>query len=193
MDNNKKIIVHICCAACFSYVYKILKQENFDIYGLFYNPCVHGRTEYNNRLRDVEKFCKMHDINLAIPEYDIQDFFGPIEPLQDKNSIKYIADKQRWRNRRCFFCYDLLLSSAAKLAKKKGIGYFTSSMLATPYKDHDEIEKTGLVLGRENGVEFYYTDFRKGYWNGRNYARSHHLLIPTYCGCSYSVEEGLLE
>ena len=44
-DEDKKILVHICCAACFSYVYRIIENENFIVTGFFYNPQVHGKAE----------------------------------------------------------------------------------------------------------------------------------------------------
>ena len=193
MVDDKKILVHICCSACFSYVYKQLQSNGFNISGFFYNPSTHGRGEYNRRLLDVEKFCQEHRVRLYVPVYDAQEFFAPLVPSRDKKSIKYVTDKQRWRNKRCQFCQDLLLTKTAQAAKKKKFTFFTTTMLTTPYKDHEEIMNIGLELEQEFGVKFYYRDYRKGYWQGRNYARSHKMHIASYCGCSYSEEEGLLE
>ena len=190
---KEKILVHICCAACFSYVSRILEEEGFSVVGFFYNPSVHGRAEYNLRLEQIKKFCQSNKIKLIVPKYDIQEFLSPIMPFQDKNSIKYISDKKRWKTKRCTICYSMILSMTAREAKKQKFDYFTTTMLTTPYKDHDEIWNIGLELEAENKITFYYKDFRKGYWNGRNYARGHHFSIPTYCGCYYSSEEGRLE
>jgi len=189
----EKILVHICCVACMSYVSKILKEENFEVTGFFYNPSVHGQAEYNLRLTQVKKFCQANDIKLIVPKYDIQEFLSPIMPFQDKNSIKYISDKKRWLTKRCLICYSIILSRTAEEAKIGKFDYFTTTMLVTPYKDHDEICNIGLELESEYKVAFYYKDFRKGYWDGRNYARGHKYSIPTYCGCYYSSVEGRLE
>ncbi len=193
METNNKILVHICCVACFSYVYKIISQEGYRVTGFFYNPATHGKAEYIKRLLDVKKFCEEQKIKLIVPEYDIQEFMAPLMPYQDKNSIKYISDKKRWRTKRCQFCYDLLLTHTAQMAKKKKISHFTTTMLTTPYKDHEELVNIGMELEQEFKVRFYYKDFRKGYWQGRNYARVHDMHLATYCGCAYSSEEGLLE
>jgi len=192
-DEEKKILVHICCAACFSYVYRVLCNEGFTVTGFFYNPCVHGHAEYNLRLDQVKKHCQENKIKLIVPKYDIQEFLSPIMPFQDKNSIKYVSDKKRWATKRCTICYSMLLYKTVAEARAKKFKYFTTTMLTTPYKDHDEIWNIGLELEVENKVTFYYKDFRKGYWNGRNYARGHNLSVPTYCGCYYSSEEGRLE
>lgn len=186
-------MVHICCSSCFSYVYQLLKKENFAVTGFFYNPQVHGRAEYLRRKSDVEKFCKENGIKLIAPEYDIQDFFQPIMPYQDKNSIKYITDKKRWKTKRCQLCNLLVLTRTYNEAKALKMDYFVSTMLVSPYKDHDEIWNIGLELERNSGPLFFYQDFRKGYWNGRNYAKNHNMHIPNYCGCVYSSEEGILE
>ncbi len=192
-EENKKILLHICCSACASYVIKLLQADGYEVIGYFYNPSTHGRNEYNRRLLDVQKFCKENKIRLIVPSYDVQEFFAPLMPFQDRDSIKYISDKQRWKKKRCQFCYDLILTRTAQEAKKKNISYFSSTILTTPYKDHEEVMNIGIELEQEIGVKFLYRDFRKGYWQGRNYARSHKMHIATYCGCSFSSEEGLLE
>ncbi len=192
-DEDKKILLHVCCSACASYICKVLKDEGYEVIVFFYNPSTHGRTEYNKRLSDVKKFCTENRIRIVVPDYDVQEFFSPLMPYQDKSSIKYISDKQRWKNKRCQFCYDLIMTRTASEAKKKKIPYFSTTMLVTPYKDHEELMNIGLELEQEMGVGFMYRDFRKGYWQGRNYARSHKMHIATYCGCSFSSEEGLLE
>lgn len=193
MINDKKILVHTCCSSCLSYVHSVLTKEGFRVTVFYYNPATHGRVEYNKRLLDIERFCKDNKLKLIVPEYDVQEFFAPLMPMQDKNSIKFIADKKRWQTKRCQFCYDLHLTKTAEEAKRRKMSNFTTTLLTTPYKDHQELMNIGLELEGEIGVKFYYRDFRKGYWQGRNYARSHKMHIATYCGCSFSVEEGLLE
>ena len=190
---ENKILVHICCVACFSYVHRVLDSKGYEIVGYFYNPQIHGKAEYLRRKRDVETYCREEEIELVIPEYDVQDFFEPILPMQDKNSIKYIKDKKRWRTKRCQRCYKIVLSNTLKEAQKREVKVFTTTFLTTPYKDHDEIWNLGLEYEREDKVQFFYDDFRKGYWNGRNHARSRRMTMPSYCGCVYSSEEGVLE
>jgi predicted adenine nucleotide alpha hydrolase (AANH) superfamily ATPase len=192
-DKRKKILVHICCSACLSYVDQVLNKEGFDVICFYYNPQVHGKAEYLRRKKDIEKYCSENNLPLISPNYDVQDFFQPIMPFQDKTSIKFISDKKRWRLKRCQLCNSIVMTRTFDEAKQRKIEYFTSTMLVSPYKDHDEIWNVGLALEQQKGPQFYYQDFRKGYWNGRNYAKNHHMLIPNYCGCVYSSEEGILE
>ncbi len=193
MTKKRKILVHVCCAACASHVFFELKKEEFEVVAYFYNPEIHGKSEYQRRLKDVTDYCQEHNITLNVPEYNIQDFFEPILPYQAKDSIKYISDKDRYHRKRCESCINLLIENTVSAAKKSKIKYFTTTMLCSPYKDHNKIWDTAVSLADDKNVNFFYKDFRKGYWNGRNYARNHDMVIPAYCGCNESLNEGRLE
>lgn len=190
---KNKILVHVCCASCASYVFSELEKEGFSPIAYFYNPEVHGRAEYYDRLLNLKKLCDEKKYEVVIPEYDIQDFLSLLVPYHDQRSIKYIADKRRYRRKRCQLCIELLLSNLANYATEIGVEYFSTTMLCSPYKDHNEIWDRGTELAASNNLNFFYKDFRKGYWTGRNYARSHQLSVPGYCGCAESLDEGRLE
>jgi len=190
---KSKILVHICCAACASHVFSELEKKHFEIIAYFYHPEVHGRGEYAIRLQGVKKLCSEKEIELIEAEYDVKDFFQVLFPYQDKNSIKFISDKKRYRRKRCQLCISLLMNNVEDKAKGLKIQNFSTSLLCSPYRDHDEIWDKGLDLAAKYKLDFYYQDFRKGYWSGRNFAKSHDIVIPSYCGCADSLEEGILE
>jgi len=190
---RKKILVHVCCAACASYVFSELEKEGFQIVAYFYHPEIHGHAEYLRRLEDVKKLCEERDIKLISPDYDIQEFFSILMPYQDKNSIKYITDKKRYRRKRCQLCITLLIKDMVGKTKSLRMNNFTTTMLCSPYRDHDEIWNLSLEEAVNKKLNFFYKDFRKGYWTGRNFARTHDIMIPRYCGCNDSLEEGRLE
>lgn len=192
-SQKRKILVHTCCAPCASYVFSELEKENFEIIGYFYNPEIHGRAEYKKRLADLEQLCAIKKLKLIVPEYNMQEFLEILAPFQDAKSIKYISDKKRYRRKRCQLCTSLLINNLIKNTKKLHLKNMTTTMLCSPYRDHNEIWDRGLELATQNNINFYYKDFRKGYWTGRNYARTNKLLIPSYCGCSESLDEGRLE
>lgn len=190
---KRKILVHTCCAACASHVFSELENDGFEVVAYFYNPEVHGLAEYKRRLKDVKSLCQNQNLQLIVPEYDVEDFFAPLFPFQDTKSIKYISDKNRYRRKRCQSCIELLLRCSVAEAKKLRLKRYTTTLLCSPYKDHNEIWNQGVEIGGQKGVEFFYKDFRKGYWRGRNYARNHDFFTPRYCGCNESLEEGRLE
>ncbi len=193
MKKPEKILVHVCCAACASHVFSDLKKAGFEIVAFFFNPEVQGKTEYERRLADVEKLCLESEIKLVTPDYNPALFTDPLLPYRETNSIKYITDKNRYRRKRCELCIGLIVETTANQAKKLRIKNFTSSTLCSPYKDHNQIWDQGVQSAENSEIIFFYKDFRKGYWMGRNFARSRGMAIPAYCGCSESLSEGRLE
>jgi hypothetical protein len=190
---KRKILLHICCAPCLYYSYKVLEEEGFEIIGFFYNPNIHGRSEYERRLKDVANLASKLKIELITPAYNIQDFFQPILPYQNKQSLKYISDPTRFKKKRCRICYSLRLQAVAKEAKSRRLKYFSSTLLVSPFRNHSEIVELAMDLGLEKKLSFFYRDFRKGYYKGRNLAKVGNYHLPGYCGCTFSIEEKLLE
>ncbi|MFA5157584.1 MAG: epoxyqueuosine reductase QueH [Patescibacteria group bacterium] len=189
----KKILLHACCASCLSIVHKKLIEKDMLPIVYYYNPSIQGKVEYLNRLKDVEDYCKNNGLEIVIPKYNEDDFNKPIKLWQEPKSLKFINDKNRFRRKRCEFCYQLKIQNTAVTAKKHRIKLFSTTLLASPYQDHEFIDYISSQISKEVGLDFIYDDFRKGYWQGRNYSRSHKYMIPTYCGCTFSVTERMLE
>lgn len=190
---RRKILLHVCCASCLAYSYKILRAEDFEVIAFFYNPNIHGRVEYDKRLKDVVSVCSKLGLELITPPYNIQDFFEEILPYQNQKSLKYISDPARFKRKRCSLCQLLRLNSTVAEAKKKHLKYFTSTMLVSPFRNHTELIDQSIDLSLNRNINFFYRDFRKGYWEGRNFSRANQLHLPSYCGCTYSIEEKILE
>jgi epoxyqueuosine reductase len=190
---SRKILLHTCCVSCLSIVHKKLTDNNYLPLVFFYNPSIQGKVEYLNRLKDVSEYCRQSNLEIIIPDYNEDDFLKPIKPWQDPKSLKYINDKNRFRRKRCEFCYEIKIQRTAFEAKKRRIKSFSTTLLASPYQDHEFIDYISSQIAKENKLEFVYDDFRKGYWQGRNYSRNHKYMIPSYCGCTFSVTERMLE
>jgi len=170
-----------------------MAEKDFLPVVFYYNPSIQGKTEYLNRLKDVEEYCQNNQLEIIIPEYNEEEFFRPIKLWQDPKSLKYINDKNRFRRKRCEFCYELKIGKTAEQAKKKRLKYFSTTLLTSPYQDHEFIDYIASQIAKEDNLEFIYDDFRKGYWQGRNYSRSHRYMIPSHCGFTFSINERMLE
>lgn len=190
---SKKLLLHTCCVSCLSYAHRRFTEAGFQVVIFYYNPNIQGKVEYINRLKDVQTYAENNKLQIVVPEYDENDFFRPIRPWQDKKSIKYISDKNRFRRKRCEFCYHLRVRKTAELAKKNRIKHFSTTLLTSPYQDHEFIDYIASQVDKDFKLEFIYLDLRKGFWQGRNFARSHKYSIPTFCGCTFSLAERMLE
>jgi len=59
----------------------------------------------------------------------------------------------------------------------------------SPYQKFDLIIEIGRLMQKRYSVEFYGEDFRSGFREGRQMARTMDLYRQQYCGCIYSEME----
>ncbi|MCM8763175.1 MAG: epoxyqueuosine reductase QueH, partial [Candidatus Omnitrophica bacterium] len=77
----------------------------------------------------------------------------------------------------------------AQQAKEGGFKYFSTTLLVSPYQDHNLLKKIGEDVAKEVGIEFYYEDFRPGFRQAHNRAKEQGIYCQKYCGCIYSEIE----
>ncbi|MFA5089883.1 MAG: epoxyqueuosine reductase QueH [Candidatus Omnitrophota bacterium] len=171
-----KLLLHACCAPCLIYPLGVLRENKIKVSAFFYNPNIHPFSEYENRLQAVRDFSQEENLEIFIPEYNPQDYFHQVNlkegPLQ-----------------RCYLCWRLRLKESAKQAKENGFNFFSTTLLASPYQDQEKIKEIGAQASREEGVDFYYVDFRSGFRQAHAYARLKGIYCQKYCGCLYSEIE----
>jgi tRNA A37 threonylcarbamoyladenosine dehydratase len=78
------------------------------------------------------------------------------------------------------------LEQTAAYAAEKGFDAFSTSLLISPYQQHDVIRRVGEEAAARYGVAFLYRDFRPLYGQSRKQARALGLYMQKYCGCVFS-------
>ena len=73
---------------------------------------------------------------------------------------------------RCATCYRLRMRSAARYAAENGFTHFTTTLLISPYQNHELLARTAQEAGEEFGVAFLYRDFRPWFREGQDRARA---------------------
>lgn len=170
-----RVLLHTCCAPCSIYCLDKLEAEGYTPTSFFYNPNIHPYKEFERRLDTLKLYSVAREFNLIVDdEYDL-DLFLP-------RVVGSGGD-------RCAACYEVRLARAATEAVEKGFGRFTTTLLVSPYQNHDLIAETGRRVASDLGVEFLYVDFRPGFREGQSKARELGLYRQPYCGCIYSEEE----
>ena len=170
-----KLLLHTCCAPCSVYCLEELKKDNIDITSFWYNPNIHPYKEYEARLETLKKYDDEIGISLIIDDYyGLREF------------CKHVVDKL---DNRCGYCYLCRLEKTAKYAKENGFDAFSTTLLISPYQNHELLKKTGEMLSKKYDIEFLYKDFRPGFRYGQNKARELGLYMQKYCGCIFSEEE----
>lgn len=170
-----KLLLHICCAPCSAACIKVLREENIDIVGYWYNPNIHPFKEYDNRLKALKEYSKMINLNVI---YD--DFYGLDEFV--KNTVNIIDN-------RCGYCYLSRMERVVKYAHDNGYDAFSSTLLISPYQKHDLLKSICENLSKKYNIKFLYRDFRPYYELGREMFRETGLYMQKYCGCIFSERE----
>jgi len=75
------------------------------------------------------------------------------------------------------------------MLKKIGFDAFSTTLLVSPYQNHEALKAIGEELAKKYGMDFVYRDFRVGFRDGQNKARELELYMQKYCGCVFSEED----
>ncbi len=172
-----KLLLHICCAPCALYPIRQLAGTKFEnMTGFYYNPNIHPPSEYKRRRDALREAAEKIELEVIYPPYRMEEYF------------RKIASKEG-SPERCSLCWALRLSETADFAKENSFDAFTTTLLISPYQDHELVKKIGEDVSREKDVEFYYEDFRKGFRKSQEEAKSAGMYRQRYCGCVFSELE----
>lgn len=169
-----KLLMHMCCAPCSTYPLSFFRKNGIDVTGFFYNPNIHPIDEFERRLNTVREFAQMVNLNVEyIPGY------------MEEVWTNYKGED----NSRCKMCYSIRLDKAACYAASNGFDAFTTSLLVSPYQNHELIKELGEKFALKYGIKFYYEDFRPFFREGQAIAKEMNLYRQKYCGCIVSFNE----
>jgi ribonuclease HII len=177
LEKKEKLLLHICCWPDASIPILDLKDK-YDIHCFWYDPNIQPKKEYDKRLRNFKKVCKIEKVKYSVGSYDLKEFL---------NSIKWLENTpERWK--KCSECYDLRLKKTADKAKELWIKYWTTTLNISPHKSLEKIFKIWDKYSIKNNLEFLKIAFRKNKWFERSveYTKKYKIYRQNYCGCIYS-------
>ena len=175
----ENILIHTCCADCLINLLTSLQKEkqisqDTNITLLYYNPNIHPRSEYLERLNAVkivlkEKYADWN-IKLVVPDYRPKEYF------------ESIIGKEK----RCIGCWTLRITTLFQYAKKYNIHYVSSTLLSSHYQDKDTILNIAKSI-EDTDVEMIYPQ------KPHECENNHGFYKQNFCGCCYSLNEKLWE
>ena len=171
----EKTLLHCCCAPCSVSCIKLLRGQDIEPVAFWYNPNIHPYQEYKARRDTLMGYAPQIGMELIVQEeYGLRRF------------TRAVADDL---DHRCGQCYAMRLEGVAQYAAEHGFDSFSTTLLVSPYQQHELIAETAERLAREYGVKFLYRDFRPGFREGQAEARALGFYMQKYCGCVFSEEE----
>ncbi len=180
-DARPSLLLHACCAPCSSYVLEYLSNY-FNITLFFYNPNIFPEKEHGARLVELERLVSEmgfeNAVNVIEGKYDPERFYSLSQGLETLPE----------GGKRCYECYKLRMTEAAKEAKNGCYDYFTTTLSISPHKNADWICEIGRELEKEYSVKFLVSDFKKrnGYKRSCKLSEIYNLYRQNYCGCEFS-------
>lgn len=168
-------LLHICCAPCSIRCIESLRAEGIEPVGYWYNPNIHPYTEYRSRKTTLQEYAQSINLRLIVnDDYGLRSFVRAIYPaLED----------------RCETCYRLRMEETARRAAEEGFSSFSTTLLISPYQNHELLVRVAEEAAAHHGVAFLYRDFRPYFREGQQAARNGNLYMQKYCGCVFSEEE----
>jgi predicted adenine nucleotide alpha hydrolase (AANH) superfamily ATPase len=150
----------------------------------WYNPNIHPFAEYRARRSCLSGFAFAEKLNLIEEnEYGLRGFLSGLSPNFEGRS----------GGSRCAYCYRMRLAKTAALAATQGYEAFSSTLLISPYQNHELLRRIGEDAARAYGPAFLYRDFRPRFYDGQKQAREREFYMQKYCGCVFSEEERYIE
>ena len=154
---------------------ELLRSQGIEPVAYWFNPNIHPYQEYKARRDTLMAYAPSIGMELIVQEnYGLRDF------------CRAVCDDI---DHRCGKCYEMRLEQTALYAARHGFNSFTTSLLVSPYQNHELIAETARRMGERYGVTFLYRDFRPGFREGQAKARELGFYMQKYCGCVFSEED----
>lgn len=172
-----KLLLHLCCAPCSSYVIELL-DGYFDLLLYFYDPNIHPKKEYEKRRDEAREHADRKGLAFVEGPYDVKKWHALVEGHEGDSE----------RGERCRLCYDMRMSEAARFARDNECQYFTTVLSISPHKDAGKINEIGYQLEGRYELKYLPADFKKkeGYKKSIELSKEYGLFRQDYCGCVYS-------
>ncbi len=177
-----RILLHVCCAPCFSGSIESL-TDWADVTAFFFNPNINSEEEYDRRAAELKRFIKEASLNvpLIVRKYDPAYFYKTVRGLENVPEGGVRCDK----------CFALRLRETAAFAKEKGFDFFTTTLTLSPLKNAERIVRIGEVIGNDLKISYLPSDFKKkdGFKRSIELSKEYGLYRQDYCGCVYSMRD----
>ena len=182
-DNSKvKLLLHACCAPCLTSVYEQL-NDYFEITIFWFNPNIYPTEEYNKRLEELKRYCKIIKVPLIVGDKLPED-------LNNWELLTKGLDKEIEGGKRCRICIKMRLLYTAKYASEYNFDMFATTLSVSPHKNTYLINNIGKEISEKTGIKFLDRDFKKnnGYKSSVEICKEFNIYRQNYCGCKYSLK-----
>jgi predicted adenine nucleotide alpha hydrolase (AANH) superfamily ATPase len=180
-SENKKVLLHCCCAPCASAIIEWLLQNSYNITLYFYNPNIFPEQEYLIRKEELLRYAKQLNLPVVDDDYRHDEWLKQVAGMELEPE----------RGRRCLACFKLRLLATAQKAAELGTPLIATTLASSRWKSLVQIEEAGnWAVAQVNGVQFWAKKWRKdGLQERRRVLLAENKFYnQQYCGCEYSMK-----
>jgi len=179
-----KILLHTCCAPCFTGSYEQLKDD-YDSSVYWFNPNIEPVGEHSKRLEVLLFYIKTLDKKIPIfYDYDYE--------MENKRWNEFIAglETEPEGGKRCKKCFLYRMSRTSEMAKKREMS-FATTLTISPYKSSETINLIGENLSKKYDTPYLMSNFKenKGFQRSVDLSKKMGLYRQKYCGCRFSINK----
>ncbi len=177
------MLVHICCSVDSHFFLQKLQEmyPKETLIGFFYDPNIHPYSEYRLRFLDVQRSCDHLGITLIEGPYNYEAWVQAVKGLENEPE----------KGKRCLVCFDNRLEESAKKALEIGENTLTTTLLTSPKKSLEQLEKSLSELAQKYHLQIVAPDFRKNGGTQAQFALAKEAMLyhQDYCGCVFALSK----
>ena len=178
-ENERKVLVHSCCAPCSSAIIECILHNDIRPVVLYYNPNIYPLEEYEKRKNEIARYLQHLNIQQIDADYNHEQWLEEIKGQEEEPE----------RGARCLTCFLDRLKVTASYAQKLGFKIFTTTLASSRWKDLDQIFEAGRqAASLYPDTIFWNQNWRKGGLSERRNELIKELQFynQSYCGCEFS-------
>ena len=182
--NEKKILLHTCCAPCSCSILQRLVESGIEPTVFFYNPNIYPPKEYEYRKQEVIRFVQKHNIPFVDADHEIDRWFEAIQGHEEDAE----------RGERCDLCFEMRLGKTAAFAVAHHFKVFATTLGISRWKDLAQVNRAGEKAAASLvGLIYWEQNWRLGGGQEQmaRISKEENFYRQRYCGCLYSFRESL--
>ncbi len=169
-----RLLLHSCCGPCTTFPLHFYRSQGVIVEGVFFNPNIYPAKEEQKRWLTLKTWA--HSSNYKVRRISIA-YDDWLQTISDDYT----------KPERCKNCYRVRFEKIAQIAQNEKYDGFSTTLLVSPYQNHQGIVDIMEEVSRKYRVPYVYNDFRRGYLRSRQIARGCHMYMQNYCGCQFSI------
>ncbi len=179
-EGASEVLLHACCAPCSSAIVEWMLANGVRPVIFYFNPNIYPREEYEIRKEESKRHADSLQVEWIDGDYDHSAWLETMTGMEQEPE----------RGRRCARCFEYRLLEAAKVARQRGIRFFTTTLASSRWKSLEQITQAGMLAqSRVEGTTFWAQNWRKGglYERRNQLLREYAFYNQQYCGCEFSM------